>query len=578
MKKQKLSPFWQSQNNDYPPLKAMSKDLFIPFSVAHIEKGCEVLWINHRWFQTQGFETWRNEVFNEITESIKKEFGVHSIKIGVKAPSNFFDADRYGDTNGSLIGGSGRCGIIGDFNAKGIGKTPLTSTAVDSEYSSGKMSLSEAIREAIFSEISFAELPHSAVPIIAILKTGEKYTFDKNDCSEECAIVVRPNFIRPAHFERSIFFGTSGDKCSDQYLDALRVKQMINAFVSQDTRYNFGCFDISEMFDYFSEQLGASAAHRLWVGQFSTSNLSIDGRVVDFGAFRSLSSWQRARGRLNQQFGKDYERMAFGYQSISHYFKKYANRPLDYTSFDTLVARFKKQVEFHFAQSCFEQFPYKNLAPDSAKKFSRLMVDYYNYQQNTLYQEGRKPNEVYRPWIYRDLVRRVNNQSKQLMSTSFDNEISNEIYSILQNCDSRYKDQLPISIAAPHILRWLKPRPLIHFSNAERISRKIVSDLSGEINRDRLQVSKFISRVILKSRRIWSGLPNDYRITSFESDGVSFVIKGNKMDSKQSMSFVYAPTYKNEFFLHGKRLEIESLENANYLKDKKSVSGFLPMY
>lgn len=564
---------WYGKNYMPSPISGMSSSLLTLFPVEYIGSKCEVLWINQRWLQGNGLETQREEVFNDVILSLIEHFGVRSLETGSAKPCYLFGAERYGDTGGSLIGGGGRSGIFGNFNAKGIGLTPLASNFVDSEYKTGRLPLSEAIREVVFSEITAAELPHSSVPVIAILTTGEKFSFSKDSEPENCAIIIRPNFLRPAHFERSIFFGSSGFRGSDQYIDTIRVKQMIQSvslFKNTDSAADY----LEIIFDKFSQQIGESNAHRLWSGQFSTSNISTDGKVVDFGAFRTLSSWQQARGRLNQKFGKDHERLACAYRSLSHYFEKYANRKNNYTSLESLTKYFKKKEEFFFKKACIKQFPYSYLSPNSANCFSELMFSYYSKQQQHSYQEGNKPSETYRPWIHKYLWRQIFSKGKAAKSDNLESEISEQVYYLLKDCSSKFEKEVPFSTACNHILRWLCPRPLLHFTNALKISKNIACSLSGDIEDDRQNVGRKINKLILKNRRVWNNLPVNFHPTDFEFDGISYFIKGIETGCRIPTSYVYAPIYENKFYLNGHKFDVETLSKPNICISENMISGY----
>ncbi|RNL00808.1 MchC protein, partial [Xanthomonas vasicola pv. vasculorum] len=84
------------------------------------------------------------------------------------------------------------------------------------------------------------------------------------------ATLIRPAFLRLAHFERSLYFGTSGSSNSDQFQDSLRVKDAVH-FADQHAKREAGNpnglgVELSELYLRLAEQIAASRAHRLWTG------------------------------------------------------------------------------------------------------------------------------------------------------------------------------------------------------------------------------------------------------------------------------------------------------------------------
>ncbi|HWU78853.1 MAG TPA: hypothetical protein VN158_02170, partial [Caulobacter sp.] len=264
-----------------PNLAAFGDKLFVE-TAARARPQARVLWLNHRWFAEQGLDSLDASTKAQLHEWLIADFAFETAE--ADSADRTVRADRYGGTGGATHGGSGRCAVVGAFNAKGVGRTPLVPEGVDWTHAHGLLSLDEAVREAISAEIAHAELPYGAVPVIAILDGGGEYWTPEGQ-SHRRAILVRPNFVRPAYAERSIFFGTSGKLGSDQQIDAERVRDVVRGLTGpRPARLaaNLSFDRLEEMFGRFAFQLGYGRAHRLWQGRFLTSNLSIDGALADF--------------------------------------------------------------------------------------------------------------------------------------------------------------------------------------------------------------------------------------------------------------------------------------------------------
>ena len=177
-----------------PNLAAFGDKLFVE-TAARARPQARVLWLNHRWFAEQGLDSLDASTKAQLHDWLIADFAFETAE--ADSADRTVRADRYGGTDGATHGGSGRCAVVGAFNAKGVGRTPLVPEGVDWTHAHGLLSLDEAVREAISAEIAHAELPYGAVPVIAILDGGGEYWTPEGQ-SHRRAILVRPNFVRPA--------------------------------------------------------------------------------------------------------------------------------------------------------------------------------------------------------------------------------------------------------------------------------------------------------------------------------------------------------------------------------------------
>jgi hypothetical protein len=305
---------------------ALGEHIVAPFEVRRLPHA-RLLWLNERWLVDAGTAPQDTRARAGFAARMLHDFAVTSRASdvpGTSACQHTLYADRYGGTGGAAHGGSGRCGSKDGFIAKGIGKTPLVTEHVDIYHKNGRMSVDEAIREAINAEIAQRELPWGAVPTVAIIDAGFDFPYGEKAELRRAAIVVRPSFIRPAHFERSIFFGAGGYRDSAQFLDAQRVRDATRAAVAAPALYP----SLLEMFRRFAQQIGTARAHRLWQGRFLSSNVSIDGALVDFGSFRAVPNWRRTVGLAGEFFGTEMEQVRHVFLSVAGFFGKYAPQAL----------------------------------------------------------------------------------------------------------------------------------------------------------------------------------------------------------------------------------------------------------
>ncbi|MEW6704359.1 MAG: hypothetical protein AB1430_05865 [Pseudomonadota bacterium] len=208
-------------------------------------------------------------------------------------------ADRYGGVGIGLNGGSGRAAFLNGYHVKGLGRTPLVSLHTDLSHASGGAYLEESVRDVIFTEIVRAEFPYSAVPILALIDTGEHRVFhfpDRTDV-ERRVLVVRPPFVRPAHYLRSSFVC---EDPRDGARDARRVEWLFEA-----TAALYGADTLARayeaLFKRWAHQLAYGYVHRLSHASSTVSNVCMDGRLLDFGAMSALPSWADAAVMMGRQ-------------------------------------------------------------------------------------------------------------------------------------------------------------------------------------------------------------------------------------------------------------------------------------
>jgi len=551
------------------PLHDLGEDLLVPFGVRPFAKG-RVLWLNDRWFLESGVNSLDPIVRREIEKEFLSRFGVTAAEPGQKGDGGVLWADRYGAGNGALHGGSGRCGVFGAYNAKGVGRTPLVADNADWVHSSGCLWLSDAIRETIDAEIAAAELPYGAVPVIAIIDTGEFHPRQDGGADQRRAIVVRPNFIRPAHFERSIFFGDSGTLNSEQVKDARRTKEAIQ-FVSSHSPDGQISFDLSEMFLRFARQIGHGRAHRLWIGPFFTGNASIDGALVDFGSFRAVPSWRRASvyGFPGEAFGVDSGRIGAAIDSLCTYFRKYAVEGFIVPDPKGMKSRIENALDDAFKAAVGAVL---HMIPESDglhREIVGFFVEYYKLLQRESIFIGLPKRSWRRPWLYDSLG------DSHALAQAGDVRVAAAFRDLLGRRRSHSSEEIGLCIAA--VRRWLRPRPHMYRDFSGKKAVQVSKKISGNTVFDKDLLTDHISRTISKCRRVWSGLKPNIEVIGFITDVASSALFCREHPTGEECVYLDGYAVNGIFNLFGRPVRIDDIENRDLQINGREVRLRVPV-
>ncbi|MGN6363813.1 hypothetical protein [Asticcacaulis taihuensis] len=514
--------------------KSLGQNINVPFHTWPLSKA-RLLWLNHRWFLERGINSHQHDIADTIAKTIMETFAVSSERRDNIAPKTLMSADRYGGTGGGMHGGSGRCGHVGQFNAKGIGQTPLVSATADIHHINGKMSLAEALREAVNAEIANFELPYGAVPVIAIIDTGEAFTIGDDPMVHRGAIIVRPNFVRPAHYERSIFFGDSGYAGSHQFIDALRVKDAVQATVAAPAIFP----SLSEMFIRFSHQIGSARAKRLWQGQFLSSNLATDGALADFGSFRSVPNWRASVGLAGERFGSEMKQLRNALLSLAFYFVKYGGHAMESLDVRELLNACVRTENATFATTCLQGLGiYENT--EGASQLEAALSEYYRLQQATRMADNVHENAG---WLYHAFLPQQAAITGPVQEARLAGHIG-DIYAGLIAGDNR--DTASLNKAR----RFFRPQPLLHYSIASAKARYIEQAIVADRANASQLVGGYIRSQVAKHRRTWKHLPPYLDVVGQRSN--SFVLQCINLKTKTPCNWVEGSRVEEQIVVAGR--------------------------
>jgi hypothetical protein len=497
-----------------PDLEQWSTRLLVPFQV-HRLRNASIIWLNRRWFGERCLDLADDAALDRVSRWILGDFAYITPTNGAQVDADdvrTLHADRYGSSSGMAThGGSGRVAIDGRFQAKGVGQTPLVSVNSRAGHSHGCMSLMEAIREAIFGEVTAAEFPNEAVPIIAIIDTGLTFSSpDKSDVYDQHArraIAIRPTAIRIAHAERAPLFKTSvvgyANKQSD---DAQRAKEVIHTWMTSANLQATSRVELDVLRALLStivEQIAFGQVHRLFCGGFFSSNLTISGGLLDFGNMHALPDWSRAKVHsVVEGFGSEMSLLQNIVNSLSFHIAKYRGLgqglALDSDFFDELDRKYVEAWKA-FASGLFQM----DQSPKScADEIYQIIFDYFEIQQKTrsTYRFGEivhSSNIGNTHWIYDGII-----NGKNGALGSHEARTLQRLDTLLRRTFSGTQRRVAWHTAA----RLLKPRRGL---DRLRLLKELASLTSpARPKPSPASVQSYIAKVVDQGRRHWPRMPN----------------------------------------------------------------------
>ena len=271
----------------------LPEESFVPFD-AYKLNGTEVVWINKALIQKYNIEFEEKFIKDELINNFSYVTKGYTTKKRIATnDKKQFLADQYGSRHEVCNGGSARCGLNGYFQIKGIGRNPLVAANMSESHSHGKLFIDEAISEAIWGEICHKHLPYGSIRTLAIIKTNVKHKFGyvDDEPNKHCALAIRELSVRPAHFERCTFFWPEESYSYLRDNDSNRVRMaapyLSNLLLCESQNAPLGDA-LNIMVDRLACQVGASRVKGIPHGSLTSSNISVDGRFLDFGTITAV--------------------------------------------------------------------------------------------------------------------------------------------------------------------------------------------------------------------------------------------------------------------------------------------------
>lgn len=205
---------------------------------------------------------------------------------------------------GAGLGGNAggvRCANLGNVQVKGVGWSRLAGNGTDKWHRHGAMSLQDAIKEAIFSELFQVAAPLGAVRALGVHDLGVRFETEigqeKLPGSAPRALFVREQSVRVGHFMRASFMDV-GAELARREIARMRdgIPRLLNHLVPTDVAVNFenAAQALEGMFDRLMHQVAVLRTKRLVHGSLIPSNFCVDGRLLDFTTSTTVSTLQPA--------------------------------------------------------------------------------------------------------------------------------------------------------------------------------------------------------------------------------------------------------------------------------------------
>jgi hypothetical protein len=511
-----------------PRLEEWGSQMLVPFQARQLRRAT-IFWINRRWFLERQLDVTRDDVRERVSNWLLHEFA-YAVLRGNDPQDAFTSrtrtlyADRYGSSTGRTVhGGSGRVATIGSYQAKGVGVTPLAGAGANWVHSNGCSSVEESIREAILSEVAASEFTHGAVPVVAILDTGLRFSAPgqastgtaAGDQSMRRAIIVRPAVLRIAHAERAPLFTRSLTGYSNSQRDDTRrtrdVVQRWSTRAQAPQPADIAVPALSELVSRIAEQVAFGQVHRLFSGGYFSSNLSVGGALLDFGGMRALPNWVNARtldGVVG--FGDEIKIVNKLIESLAFYFSKYR---LESGSSQPTAAVLRSLAQNAHAQAftreCLRMW---SVDPQTDPALSSAIVhalrEYFAWQQR--FQVNYKHGVLHKKsWIYDGIV---HDYREAEAATSIEAQtlhaISVALHRHLENCPARDERMLRAWSTAA---RYLMPRETLDREALQQlIERRIAADHDSSCQGE--WVTDFVRTAVGCGRRHWPRLSLDLTV------------------------------------------------------------------
>lgn len=277
-----------------------------------------------------------------------------------------FFAERYGGDGLVFNGGGARCGLLDAVQIKGIGRNCLAGSATGFWHSYGGESVANGVREVIWSELLQAALPFGAVPVHGVLDTGTRapaFALNGEEGSVPRGLTIREAALRPAHFMRAVYFSRADIRSHGLAPDNVRTAAAIGMLESALRHHRLAetvigveylAAALRQLFERYGAQSAAALAKRIVHGTLNASNLSIDGRWIDFGTISTISDYGRIATAQSGEDVWDHGRVAKVAVDWMYYLKRFLPAtcamavPSGSTLFQIFLDAYEARLEIEF--------------------------------------------------------------------------------------------------------------------------------------------------------------------------------------------------------------------------------------
>ncbi|MEV4782048.1 hypothetical protein [Burkholderia sp. LMU1-1-1.1] len=325
----------------------------------------KVIWVNPEWAADESLST---DV--DLFEVFRKRFACMipnserfaSLRFDHSAPVELL-AERYGGCGIGYNGGGVRCGNLGNYQIKGIGRNLLAGARTDVHHTYGGLKAAHACHEAIYAVVLNHVLPLGAAKVYGVLLTGADAAYRKGLEPGWGALLVRESVVRPGNFLRA---GNFSPAAEDRHLladDVARVRVAMRELLRQLGGADQFIVMLSRFLKNCANQCTFARIARLMHGALTPSNICIDGRWLDLTNTTFLPSRDN-HGGGNRDTACFYEEMGQPLIIAREFFDTFAKynglrldfRPLE-TYFDDVSAQYLRRHVCHLFSIPFERLP-----------------------------------------------------------------------------------------------------------------------------------------------------------------------------------------------------------------------------
>lgn len=215
--------------------------------------------------------------------------------------------EMYGGAGVGANAGGVRCANVDGWQLKGVGASILAGRTTDHWHRHGAMSVQDAVKEAVWGELFEAASPGSAVRCGAVFDLGLRFATEigeaKTPSSAPQAVLCRQIPVRIAHFLRSSFID-AGDVLAARDVSRMqsgipRLADWLRAQAPVQPGEPLAKDGLESLipalvavYGATIDQLAVLRTKRLIHGSLIPSNLSLDGRLLDFTTATAVSTLQ----------------------------------------------------------------------------------------------------------------------------------------------------------------------------------------------------------------------------------------------------------------------------------------------